>query len=277
MTGRIWNWRHIILRRTAQAAILVLFFGTLHWSWTLFARPLLRGNLSGSELLGIVPLADPFAVLQLVCTGHLPGAAVLWGALITLAFYGVVGGRAFCSWVCPINPVTDLASWLRRRLGLRPFQQVSRRLKHWILGLALVLSALSGMAAFEWISPIGMLHRGLLFGMGTGWLAVAGVFLLDLLILRHGWCGHLCPLGAFYGILGRLALVRIRFDPESCTHCGECFPVCPEPQVLNLTLAAERGMIGSGDCTNCGRCTPACPEGSLKFGIRTSPSTRRST
>ena len=134
--------------------------------------------------------------------------------------------------------------------------------------LALLLSAVTGVAAFEWVSPISMLHRELIYGIGMGALAVLGVFVLDLLILRHGWCGHLCPLGAFYALVGRIGQVRVDFDTPTCTHCGECAKVCPEPQVLNLRRASEAGMIRSGECTNCGRCIAVCPEDTLHFDFR---------
>ena len=41
---------------------------------------------------------------------------------------------------------------------------------------------------------------------------VLGLFLFDLFILRHGWCGHFCPLGAFYALVGKIAQLRISFD-----------------------------------------------------------------
>jgi ferredoxin-type protein NapH len=258
----------VILRRGVQIGVLLLFFGTLHWAWQLAEQPLLTGNLSSSVVVGLVPLADPFAVLQIVFTGHWVQTEVLIGALIVLLFYGVLGGRVWCSWVCPINMVTDLAGWLHMRLGIRDAVNLGRHLRYAILGLSLVLSLLTGVAAFEWISPIGMVHRELLYGIGWGWTAVLGVFLFDLLILKHGWCGHLCPLGAFYALVGKVAPLRVRFDAPTCTHCGECAKVCPEPQVLNLKQAAEAGMIASGECTNCGRCVPVCPEGTLSFDWR---------
>jgi ferredoxin-type protein NapH len=266
--GKLWVWRYILLRRTVQLSVLLLFFGTVHWSWQLAGRPLLNGNLSSSELLGLIPMADPFAVLQTLLTRHVLETEVLLGAALVLAVYGLLGGRTFCAWVCPVNMVTDLAGWVRARLDIRDPFYLSRRLRYWILGLALGLSALTGLAAFEWVSPIGMLHRGVVYGIGLGWVAVLGVFLFDLLVIRHGWCGHLCPLGAFYALVGRVAQVRIRFDAESCTHCGECTKVCPEPHVLNLKSAAEHGMVVFGECTNCGRCTPVCPEGVLSFAWR---------
>jgi len=45
---------------------------------------------------------------------------------------------------------------------------LTRQTRYWVLGLGLVLSAVLGIAAFERISPISMLHRGVIFGMGAG-------------------------------------------------------------------------------------------------------------
>ena len=268
LTGKLRVWRYLILRRVTQVSVLLLFFGTVHWGWSIAGLPLLSGNLSAAELLQSVPLADPFAVLQIIVTQHLPDARVLIGAAIVVTFYAFLGGRVWCAWVCPINMVTDLAGWLRRRLGIREAAHLNRNIRYIVLVLALVLSVLMGVAAFEWISPISMFHRELIFGIGLGWTAVLGVFLFDLFILRHGWCGHACPLGAFYAVAGRVAQIRVGFDKATCTHCGECAKVCPEPQVLHLNKAAKAGMIASGECTNCGRCIPVCPEASLDFDWR---------
>jgi ferredoxin-type protein NapH len=266
--GKLWVWRYLLLRRALQLGVLLLFLGTVRWGWEVAGRPLLSGNLSSSQLLDTIPLADPFAVLQIILTGYVPRQEVLIGALIILALYTVLGGRTWCAWMCPVNMVTDAAAWLRRKLDLPDMFLLSRNTRYVVLALALLLSALTGVAAFEWISPISMLHRELIFGIGLGLTAVLGVFLFDLFILRHGWCGHLCPLGAFYAVAGRVAQVRVRFDTPTCTHCGECARICPEPQVLNLREAAEAGMVASGECTNCGRCITICPEDTLHFDLR---------
>ena len=54
----------------------------------------------------------------------------------------------------------------------------------------------------------------------------------------------------------------------TCTHCGECARVCPEPQVLDLKRLESVGFVAAGECSNCGRCTPVCPEGSLRFDFK---------
>ena len=37
---------------------------------------------------------------------------------------------------------------------------------------------------------------------GSGALLILAAVLFDLLVVEHGWCGHLCPLGALYSVVG---------------------------------------------------------------------------
>ena len=259
----------LLLRRLSQIGILVLF---LLGPW--FGVWVIKGNLSSSLLLGTVPMTDPLLYLQMLVVGAgLPLATALTGALIVLAFYLLVGGRAYCSWVCPVNMVTDAANWLRERLRIKPSSRFSRGARYWMLGAVLVLSMATGTLAFELVNPVSMMHRGIIFGMGLAWVVIAGIFLFDLFVATRGWCSHLCPVGAFYGLVGTVSPVRVRADQrERCDDCMECYAVCPEPQVIRPALkGAERGLgpvIQSGDCTNCGRCIDICPKDCFNFGTR---------
>jgi len=261
--------RFTLARRAVQVLVLLAFVGTVHWGWTVASRPVLSGNLSASSLVGAVPLADPFAVLQMLVAGQPLAADVLVGAALVVAFFGLLAGRSFCAWVCPMNAITDAAAWTRRRLDVpADLVHLLARSRYIVLALALLLSALTGLAAFEWISPVAALHRELIYGAGLGLLGAAGIFLLDAFVLKHGWCGHLCPLGAFHAVIARPARLRVAFDDATCTHCGDCVKVCPEPRVLNFAEAAQRGAVAPGECTQCGRCVAICPENSLSFALR---------
>ncbi|MDR0587535.1 MAG: 4Fe-4S binding protein, partial [Burkholderiales bacterium] len=109
----------------------------------------------------------------------------------------------------------------------------------------------------------------LIYGIGFGIIAVLGIFIFDLLIMAHGWCGHFCPLGAFWSLVGRIGLVKVAFDSNSCTRCGDCVKVCPEPLVLNFSENTKFGMVRAGECVNCGKCVVVCREKSLAFKLRT--------
>ena len=270
MSNISYRNRFAISRRICQLSILLLFYTSFIYDWKIGGVEVLEGNLSASTLFGMIPLTDPYAAFQILFSGHSLLFDTLMGAVIILGFYLVFGGRAFCSWVCPVNMITDNAQKLRARFKIPSLLKINRRARYWILGLSLVLSFLSGVAAFEWISPISMLHRELIYGMQMGWVGVAVIFLFDLFIQKQAWCGHLCPLGGFYSILGRVSLLRINFNKEKCTKCGDCHRICPEPQVLNLAVIFKEEMVYSGNCTNCGRCITQCPEECFQFSLRKS-------
>ena len=104
----------LILRRCSQLGILLLF---LVGPW--FSLWIVKGNLNFSYTLSFLPLADPYVILQSLAARQVPEKLALIGAAIVLLFYLLVGGRAYCSWVCPVNLLTDFAYWLRVRLGIK--------------------------------------------------------------------------------------------------------------------------------------------------------------
>lgn len=258
----------LILRRVSQLAILGLFLlGPLAGIW------IVTGTLSSSLTLEVLPLSDPFLVLQAMAAGHLPETTAYIGAAIVLAFYFIFGGRVYCSWVCPINPITDLASWVHRKLDLKKGWQPKRGARYYVLAMVFVTALIGGGMAYELINPVTMIHRGLVFGMGAAWGAVVAIFLFDLFVASHGWCGHLCPMGAFYGLIGEKSLVRVRADKrDACDDCLDCFVVCPESQVIAPALRGGKTGVGpvidAGACTNCGRCIDVCAQDVFRFGLR---------
>ena len=258
----------LLARRFSQVTILSLFLlGPWLDIW------LVKGNLNSSLVLNVLPLTDPFVFLQSLFAGHVAEMTAITGALIILVFYMLVGGRVYCSWVCPINIITDTAHGLRERLGISGASRLSRNTRYWLLGAALVLALATGSIAWENVNPVSMVHRGLIFGMGMAWVVIAAVFILDFVISRRGWCSHLCPVGAFYSMLGTHSLIRVRADDrDQCDDCMDCFVVCPEQQVIRPALkGADKGIgpvITSANCTNCGRCIDVCGKNVFRFGSR---------
>ncbi|EJV0276733.1 quinol dehydrogenase ferredoxin subunit NapH [Vibrio parahaemolyticus] len=254
--------RFLILRRLCQLTIIALFM----------AGPtlgVLTGNLSSSMLFDTVPLSDPLIVLQALATGHIPEFNALLGVVIVVVFYANLAPRAFCAWVCPLNIVTDLAAWLRRKFNIKASYRWSPAIRYWLIPVLMLGSALSGAILWTWLDPVAALHRGLVFGMGAGWVLIALVFVLDLLLVEHGWCGHLCPLGATYGVIGRKSLLRVTaVRREDCTKCMDCFYVCPEPEVLRQPLKEGDRRVMDQNCISCGRCLDVCPEHVFEFKNR---------
>lgn len=259
--------RFLVLRRIVQAFSLGVF---LIGPW--FGIWWVKGNLAGSLTFDILPLTDPLVFVQSLFALHRPEFTALLGAVIVAVAYALIGGRVYCSWVCPINPVTDGAHWLHDKLGLQKGWQPKRETRYWVLAMVLATSAFNGTIAWELVNPISMLHRGLIFGMGFAWTFVLAVFLFDLFVSRRGWCGHLCPVGAFYGLLGTCSVLRVTANERAkCDDCMDCYEVCPEMHVISPALRGKAGdtpLIHSHDCTNCGRCIDVCSLDVFKFTTR---------
>jgi len=265
--------RWLVLRRLSQVLIILLFLlGPWAGIW------IIKGNLSSSLLFGTIPMTDPMLFLQILAAGFwgVAGTAAI-GAAVILIFYMLVGGRVFCSWVCPVNPITDFAFWLRRRLGIKGGLVFPRNTRYWVLAMVMIVAAVTGTLAYELINPVSLLHRGLFFGMGSGWLLIIGLLMFDLAVSKRGWCSHLCPMGAFYGLISHYSLIRVRADARNqCDDCGECFVVCPEPQILPPVLKGEKNgkppVVLDSVCTNCGRCIDICHISVFEFGSRSKKS-----
>jgi len=203
---KILKNRYLILRRITQIAILLLYFAANAYGWKI-----LVGNLSFSKLFNTIPLTDPYAFLQMLFAGAVISSNIIIGVIIITLFYGIIGGRAYCSWVCPVNLITDLAAWVRRKTHHEKDNLVSavkiKKFRYAFMIVLLIFSFIIGAAAFEFISPIGIFTRGVAFGIGFGWVWLLVIFLFDAFVLKNGWCGHICPVGAMYSLIGAKSFI----------------------------------------------------------------------
>ncbi len=256
----------LILRRFTQVAIQVLF---LMGPW--FGIWFFKGNLAANKILETVPLSDPFVFIQLISSGFWPSSSLIIGFLIVIGIYMLLGGRVYCSWVCPVNIVTDAARWTRRKLSIKKSTSVAKNTRYWLLVMLLVITAISGSLIWELVNPVTMVTRGLVFGMGSAWYLLIAIFLFDVLISKNGWCGQICPMGATYCLIGKASLTKVNaINRDACDDCMDCYRACPEPQVLKPVLIGKtvRTVIEPSECNNCGRCIDVCSKKVFKFSSR---------
>lgn len=265
-TQCLYHRRWLLTRRTVQMSILLAFLVSLPE-----LGRIADGNLSSSVWFHKLHLTDPFILLQSLFAGASIASTALIGGLLVAGFYAIFGGRIYCSWVCPVNMLTDAAYWLRQRFHIKTNLTLSRELRKAVLIVALLLSFIAGTLAWEIINPITLLQRELMWASFSGAMLLFSLFLFDLMVSRRGWCGHLCPVGAFYGLLGKFGRLRIsKAATRSCggSACAACVKACPEPHVLAPVISQQAQTVTSGDCTRCGACLDACPSNALTMKLQ---------
>lgn len=276
--GFRWAW----VRHAVQVLALALFAApVLAAGWSLLglsvggeepaatpAQLPFFGSLSSSSVAGVNVL-DPFGMLQVAAASKTFEVDWLLAALPVLIVYGLIRGRAFCGWVCPVNLLMEIVDTVRRKLRIEVREMpVPRHAKLWIALAVLALSALTSVPVFEAFSPISAINKVILFGAVTGLWVLAAIVAVELFWGHRVWCRSLCPLGGFYEALGRVGQVNVKLDREACIHCDACKRSClSDPAILDPVLTERDVIVRAGDCMACGSCIDACPTRALSFTL----------
>ncbi len=263
-----WTLAH---RASAMLFLALLFLGRYEWF------PFLKGSAASTRLFNAIGFADPLAAFEAMLASRQFTVALLLSAGLLFVLYALVG-RAFCAWICPLGLLLELNDglrtrvnrFLRRRKKSLPDFQLPRHTKYAVLVVFLILSLVVQLPIFATVSPINLLARSVIFGPDAGLLLV-GAIVASEYVSRRAWCIALCPLGAFYSLLGRFAPLRIQIDQENekrGKQCGLCAYYCPMGiAVLDDHIKKGKVAVNDPECTRCGSCMDGCPRGNLRLGI----------
>jgi len=215
--------------------------------------------------------------------------------LVAIFAATLLAGRIYCSTVCPLGILQDvaarLAGWFRRaplRLPYRPARNWVRIAFFWVsvtgiaygfAGLTLSLVdpySIFGRMAADLFRPIVAFVNnaivGVIRGLGgeglyrvdlhwasAGALALPAIILL-LVVGLAAWRGRLycntfCPVGTLLGFISKRSAWQLSLDPALCRKCGDCLRVC-KAQCIDL----RAGKIDQSRCVSCYNCIGACEE-----------------
>ena len=260
------KWRN---RRWATLIFINVLFLVSYY----FDIQLLEGALTASRFMGF-HMADLNSALQVTLAFKHMVLNLVIGTVTVIVIWLLLGGRTFCSWVCPYHLLSEWAESLHLFLankGLVKDRSFNRKVRSIFYLLFALLALVTGYTVFETISVTGIVSRALIYGPGVAMIWVGLVLLFEVFYSRRAWCRYVCPIGITYGVVGAVSPLRVKFVLKDCHHEGECRKVCLVPHVLDMTVkgkAAHTEVDVSADCTRCGMCVDVCPTDSLRFEMK---------
>jgi ferredoxin len=251
------------------------------------------------------PALDFVTYLQLMPVGLRKAAlpAVLSiGSFLLLILLTFIFGRVYCSFICPLGTLQDIAIGLSKKIRpqarRKKFTRSYRRLRYAVL--AMVMGAMFlGMAI-----PLGLIEPFAIFGRFTAvvikplfvWLnnvvvdseLIESIYPLDylpfspiLLLLGVGglgsvmvvaffrgrlFCNTLCPAGTLLGLMSKFSWFKLAFDADSCIECGKCIKSCKAG-----CIDAKNSIIDNERCVRCFNCIAVCTPNAINYSHQKSP------
>ena len=193
-----------------------------------------------------------------------------------LLFFGAMLGRAVCGFLCPFGLLQDLLHKIpSRKIGKFRADRTLRYLKYAVLLVCVLLLPFgikltpvfckyvcpSGTAAGLLLAAADRTVRSSM-GLRFAWKAslLLGIAALSVFLFRP-FCKYVCPLGAIYAPMNKIALLRYRVDAEKCVSCGACEKACK----MGIDPAKDPNSF---ECIRCGRCMDVCPTGAITDSFR---------
>lgn len=192
--------------------------------------------------------------------------------LVIVSLVTALAGRFFCGWMCAFGSMGDFFYQIPRQFmkirkkELGQFDRLMKYVKYVLLAVIVILIwGLQMITVPSGINPwdlFGMLVTpgswGQLPNMIGGFVPAAvllAAIVIGSVAVERFFCRYFCPLGAYFALISRFRLLRIRKDRSKCGSCTLCTQKC----AMGIDLK-NMDLVKDGECINCMACTTNCPK-----------------
>ena len=267
------------------------------------------GTLSGFGWDSFSALCPLGAFTTMLATKTLVPRAVF--SIIIMALLVFLVGRAFCGWICPVPLIGKIREFFRSPKKRKALEKAKhdeaidiarfelgcggkggdcgscsackeKRQKldsrHYVLGGALLSTAIFGFPVFCLVCPIGLTFATVLVfwrlfanaDMTWSVILIPLMLVIELVFLRK-WCTRFCPMAGLMNLMSRFSRTwKPVIDDSKCletskgTPCSRCAIVCEADINLRHPEYGERTLA---DCMRCHACVEACPAGAITMPV----------
>lgn len=232
-----------------------------------------KGGGEAASIHALCPYGGLESLYSLIGSGTFiqkiySGTMVLFVLTIIIA---LLFRRSFCGLICPFGALQEFFGLLGKKIFKKSFkipQKFDSYLRYLKYVVLLITIYYAWKTAGLWMSPYdpwatyAHLSEGIssLIGENLIGFILLIVTVIGSILYDRFFCKYLCPMGAIYGIIGKVSPHKIVRNSDKCINCGLCSKNCP----MNIDVA-KSNHITSSECINCQLCVLSCPkEGCLE-------------
>lgn len=193
------------------------------------------------------------------------GTVVLLALTIVIA---ILFRRSFCGLLCPFGALQEIFARVGQKIFKKRFvmpQKIDRPLRYLKYVILLLTVGMAWFLGTLWMAPYDPYSAYSHITVAADAIkedpaAIVGFVLLAVtviasLIYDRFFCKYLCPVGAFYGIIGKISPTKVERNDNLCIHCKACNKACP------ANIDVEKAVkVTNAECINCNQCVLACPK-----------------
>lgn len=195
-------------------------------------------------------------------------------AFLCVIGIGLLVGRFFCGWVCPMGLLFDMLYKIRVPKIKIPaffgwfkyaFLILSVGVVAYVFGenyefTKLFFCNFCPTAALDVVLPEMIMNQDYYMDSGRIFrFSVLAVVLILSMVNHRSFCKVMCPIGAMIAVTNKFSLLSLKLDKNTCIECKKCNSACPMD--VSVMESKERGKPFSRDleCIECLNCEQSCP------------------
>lgn len=271
--------------KRSRVIVALLFLVVLLVAWSD-----IKGGLSSSYYKSVLYLQFIPSIIKFFTPG-----TILSVGFVVILILTLLGGRVYCSAICPLGIIQDIIIFIKRKFNKRQrnrFKNAFSILRYSFLGIAIIGLLFSGLLTINLLDPYANFGRigthifqPIVLGVNNLFakivpslgfhplesrpfhiLAFSFALGVLLLVVAMSWiqgrlyCNTVCPVGTFLGLVSKISLFKIKINQTSCTQCGKCQTVCKANCINIKTMEVDESR-----CVSCYNCIPICEDDSIGY------------
>ena len=183
-----------------------------------------------------------------------PMISILWCfVLVSLVFFG---RGLFCGWLCPFGALQELTGIFAAKLKIKKWKVSAKWHNHlqkikYLLLVILIGGSFNSLTLGTTLSELEPFKTSITLYFMREWQYViyAVILLLMAMKIHKFYCRYLCPLGAFFALLGAFPIFNW------LTRRAECGSPCQKCRVnCEIDAISKQGDIDMKECIQCLEC-----------------------